>query len=137
MPPWSANPEYGHFANDTRLSDNEKELLYTWIDNGCPQGDPADMPAPRKWTDGWQIDEPDQIAKMPRPFKVPAEGVVAYQHIVVDPGWTEDKWIQQAEARAGNRAVVHHIIVFVLQPEMVATTRQPPVWRWSGDEVPA
>jgi len=119
MPPWSANPEYGHFANDTRLSDKEKDLLYTWIENGCPKGDPADMPAPRQWADGWQINEPDQVIKMPRAFPVPAEGVVAYQHIVVDPGWTEDKWIQQAEARAGNRAIVHHIIVFVLQPDMV------------------
>lgn len=120
MPPWSANPEYGHFSNDTRLTDKEKELLYTWIDNGCPQGDPKDMPAPRQFADGWQISEPDQVIKMPRPFKVPAEGVVDYQHIIVDPGWTEDKWVQMAEARAGNRAVVHHIIVFVLEPEMVA-----------------
>jgi len=120
MPPWSANPEFGHFSNDTRLSDKEKELLYTWIDNGCPKGNEADLPKPREFADGWQISEPDQVVKMPRPFKVPAEGVVDYQHIVVDPGWTEDKWIQMAEARAGNRAVVHHIIVFVLEPEMVA-----------------
>jgi peroxiredoxin len=120
MPPWSANPEFGHFSNDTRLTDKEKELLYTWIDNGCPKGDPKDLPAPRQFSDGWQISAPDQVVKMPRPFKVPAEGVVDYQHIVVDPGWTEDKWVQMAEARAGNRAVVHHIIVFVLEPEMVA-----------------
>ncbi|MBX9790242.1 MAG: redoxin domain-containing protein [Pirellulales bacterium] len=118
MPPWTANPAYGHFANDARLSDDEKQLLDSWIDNGCPQGNLADLPTPRAWTDGWQISTPDHVVKMPRPFKVPAEGVVPYQHIIIDPGWTEDKWIQQVEARAGNRAVVHHIIAFVLPPDM-------------------
>jgi hypothetical protein len=116
MPPWSANPEVGHFANDARLSDAEKQLFYSWVDNGCPQGDPADLLAPRQWTDGWRIREPDQVVRMPQPFNVPAEGVVSYQHIVGDPGWKEDKWVQAAEVRPGNRAVVHHIIVFVVHP---------------------
>jgi peroxiredoxin len=119
MPPWTANPEYGHFKNDARLSDDEKQLLYTWIDNGCPQGDLSELPKPRVWSDGWQISTPDQVIKMKRPFKVRAEGVVPYQHMILDPGWTEDKWIQQVEARAGNRAVVHHIIAFVIPPEMI------------------
>ncbi len=116
MPPWSANPQVGHFANDPRLSDAEKQLIYAWVDNGCPQGDPADLPAPRQWTDGWQIAQPHQIVRMAKPFTVPAEGVVDYQYFVVDPGWTEDKWIQAAEVRPGNRAVVHHIIANAIPP---------------------
>ena len=120
MPPWSANPEVGHFANDTRLTDAEKKLLDSWVENGCPQGNPADLPAPKHWTDGWRISEPDQIVKMPKPYNVPAEGVVSYQHIMIDPGWKEDKWIQMAEVRPSNRAVVHHIIVFVMPPGMMA-----------------
>ena len=39
--------------------------------------------------------------------------MVDYQFFTVDPGWTEDKWIQASESRPGNRSVVHHIIVFV------------------------
>jgi AhpC/TSA family protein len=124
MPPWSANPEFGHFANDARLSDAEKQLIYAWVDNGCPQGDPADLPAPRKWTDGWQIAQPQQIVRMEKPFTVPAEGVVDYQHFVADPGWTEDKWIQAAEVRPGNRAVVHHIIANAIPPGASRQTRQ-------------
>ncbi|HEY4312057.1 MAG TPA: redoxin domain-containing protein [Pirellulales bacterium] len=114
MPPWPANPEFGHFANDARLTDEEKQLLFAWVDNGCPHGDPKDLPAPREWTDGWQIPQPDQVVRMGTSFDVPAEGVIPYQYFVVDPNWTEDKWIRAAEARAGNRSVVHHIIVFVI-----------------------
>jgi peroxiredoxin/mono/diheme cytochrome c family protein len=116
MPPWSANPEFGHFSNDPRLTDAEKQLINAWVDNGCPEGDPADLPPRHNWTDGWQIPQPEQIVYMEEPFTVPAEGVVDYKNFVVDPGWTEDKWIQAAEVRPGNRAVVHHIIATALPP---------------------
>ncbi|HEV3136360.1 MAG TPA: redoxin domain-containing protein [Pirellulales bacterium] len=137
MPPWSANPQFGHFSNDVRLNDDEKQLIYAWVDGGCPMGDPADLPAPRKWTDGWQIAQPQQIVWMEKPFTVPAEGVVDYQRVVVDPGWTEDKWIQAAEVRPGNRSVVHHIIATAIPPgasrqsrpanDTEAAEPQPPV----------
>jgi peroxiredoxin len=112
MPPWFADPKYGHFANDPRLTDKEKEQLFAWIKNGCPQGDPKELPEPRQFAQGWKIGEPDEIFHMAdHPFQVPAEGVVDYQYFTVDPGWTTDKWVSAAESRPGNRQVVHHIIV--------------------------
>ena len=117
MPPWHANPDHGKFTNDISLSDEEKDSIYAWVDAGCPEGDPAELPEPRQFTDGWQIDEPDFVAHMgSEPYTVAAEGVIEYQNFVVDPGFTEDKWVRQAEGRPGNRAVVHHIIVFVQPP---------------------
>ena len=117
MPPWFADPKHGEFSNDARMSEQEKKLFNTWVDNGCPQGDPADMPEPREWIVGWQIPPPDQVIYMrDEPFTVQAEGVVQYQYFTVDPGWTEDKWVQMAEARPDNRAVVHHIIAFIRPP---------------------
>lgn len=114
MPPWQANPQYGEFANDCRLSKEEKELIFTWVDNGSPEGDPADLPEPPKFVDGWVAGEPDQVIYMrDEPFEIAAEGTVEYQYFEVDPGWTEDKWIKVAEARPDNRAVVHHIICFI------------------------
>ena len=50
------------------------------------------------------------------PFTVPAEGVVPYQVYTVDPGFTEDRWIKQAEVKVGSPAVVHHVIVFIQPP---------------------
>ena len=58
MPPWNANPKYGHFKNDSRLTEKEKYLVYTWIDNGMPEGDRADLPAPPHFAKGWRIAEP-------------------------------------------------------------------------------
>ena len=81
---------------------------------GHPQGDPEDLPQPREFVEGWQIGQPDIVLPMAKtPYSVPATGVVPYQHFIVDPGFEEDKWIQAAECRIGNRAVVHHIVVAI------------------------
>ena len=117
MPPWHANPKYGHFANDRRLSDEEKSLINRWVDAGAPEGDKCDLPPPREFTPGWQIGEPDAVVYMSdKPYQVPATGEVRYQYFLVDPGFKEDKWVTAAECRPGNRAVVHHIIVGLAAP---------------------
>ncbi len=117
MPPWFADPQYGHFKNDVRLSDEEKLLFNTWVDNGCPRGDSDQLPPPREFATGWQIGEPDMIVHIAdEPYTVPAEGVVEYQYFTVDPGFKEDTWVKATQARPDNRAVVHHIIAFMHPP---------------------
>jgi peroxiredoxin len=117
MPPWFADPRHGEFKNDARMTDEEKELIHQWVDNGCPEGHEKDLPEPRQFVEGWRIGEPDAVYYMDdKPYDVPAEGVVEYKHFEVDPQFTEDKWIVAAEARPGNPGVVHHIIVFVQRP---------------------
>ncbi len=117
MPPWNANPEFGHFENDPRLSESQVERIKQWIAGGMPEGAQEDLPPPPKFVEGWKIGAPDQIIYMDdEPFSVPAQGVVDYQRYLVDPGWTEDKYIVAAEARPDNRSVVHHILAFVIPP---------------------
>jgi peroxiredoxin len=119
MPPWHANPAHGEFANDLSLAKEEKRLIAEWVDNGCPEGDKSQLPAPREFVEGWTIGEPDEIIYMSdEPVDVPAEGVVDYYHFVVDPGWKEDKWIKAAEAKPGSLETVHHILVVVAPPEL-------------------
>jgi peroxiredoxin len=113
MPPWHASPEYGHFSNDCRLSDAEKQTLATWVAAGAPEGNPRDLPAPPVYAEGWRLPRVDrEFFISETAIDVPAEGTVGYKHLVVDPGFTEDTWVQGAECKAGNPAVVHHIIMF-------------------------
>lgn len=117
MPPWNANPEIGHFKNDARLSEDEKRTIREWIRNGCPEGNPSEVPPLPSFTAGWRMPEPDQIIHVSeKPFKVPATGTVEYQYIPAELNFTEDKYIVAAEARPGNPAVVHHIIAFLQMP---------------------
>lgn len=117
MPPWFANPKHGSFSNDARMPEAEKRLIRTWVQNGMPEGDKADLPEPPKFVEGWRMAEPDQVINVrDKPFSVPAEGVVDYQYFSVDPEWDEDKYVTAAEARPDNVAVVHHIIAYVIKP---------------------
>ncbi|MBX3437141.1 MAG: redoxin domain-containing protein [Planctomycetaceae bacterium] len=116
MPPWHASPQYGHFVNDRRLSDDEKSLIERWVASGAPLGDPAELPEPREFVTGWQLPrEPDFVMPIvAEPFTVPADGVVRYQYFQLDPGFTEDKWVQAVEIQPGNRQVVHHVLMFAV-----------------------
>jgi hypothetical protein len=116
MPPWFADPHYGKFVNDRSLSQNEIDTLVSWVDGGAREGDSKDAPAPVQWVDGWSIGKPDAVFEMPHDFDVPSAGTIEYQYIVIPSGFTKDTWVEAAEARPGNRALVHHIIAFVREP---------------------
>jgi hypothetical protein len=116
MPPWFADPHLGKFSNDRSLSQRDIDTLVAWSDQGAPQGDPKDAPAPLQFLEGWRIPKPDVVIEMPNDFKVPASGTLGVQHIVVASGFPEDRWVQCAEVRPGNPALVHHIVVFTREP---------------------
>jgi peroxiredoxin len=119
MPPWLADPHFGQFHNDRSLSAEDRATLLGWIDQGCPKGNLADLPPAKVFPEGWTIGKPDVVFQMPEEFTVPAavdEKGLKYQYFTVRTKFDEDKWIQAAEARPGNRAVVHHIIIYVVKP---------------------
>ena len=69
---------------------------------------------------------PTSSSRCPTLLDVPASGTIDYQYIVIPSGFTEDKWVQELEARPGNRQLVHHIIAFV----------RPPGSKWLKDAQP-
>src|SRR5215471_11913288 len=116
MPPWFADPAYGHFANDKRLTDADIATLTAWVDTGALEGDATDKPLPIAFHDGWNI-EPDMIVEMPKDFDVPAAGTVNYKNILVKVNFPEDVWVVAAEMRPGNPRVLHHGRVLVRPPD--------------------
>jgi hypothetical protein len=117
MPPWFADPRYGHFANERSLSAEEIRTLANWVNAGAQKGAAEDMPPPPKsYVEGWGIPSPDVVLQLPKPFSVPASGVMDYQYVIVPTGFTEDKWVQMLEVRPTDRAVVHHIIAYLREP---------------------
>ncbi len=115
MPPWFADPNYGHFANDRTLTKAEIDTLVSWADNGALEGDQKDAPPPRTFHDGWNI-QPDMIIEMPKEFHVAATGTINYQNILVTAHFDQDTWVVAAEMRAGNPKVVHHMRAIVRPP---------------------
>ncbi|MSO30678.1 MAG: cytochrome c [Acidobacteria bacterium] len=110
MPPWFA--EHGNaFANDRSLKQDEIDTIAKWVDNGAPQGDTNDAPAPVPWPeDGWQI-KPDLIVRLPDfvvPAK-PAKNVIEWVSVTVPSGFTQDTWVTTMELKPSDLSVTHHI----------------------------
>ncbi len=117
MPPWFANPDHGEFKNFAGLTSVEQDQLFRWIAADGPEGDRITAVALEPLPPSeWNIGEPDLVLPIPEPFTVAAKGIIDYQYFVVDPRFTEDKWVSAVEVRAGNAAVVHHCNVFVQPP---------------------
>ncbi len=113
MPPWFADPSYGHFSNDTRLKEQEIATVKAWVDGGVAQGDPKDLPKPPAFVEGWRDGKPDLVIDIGQDFQVPA-GQDLYKDFVVPTNFTEGKWIRAAQVLPGNRRLVHHVHVFVV-----------------------
>jgi peroxiredoxin len=115
MPPWHASPAHGTFSNDRRLTQEEIDSIKNWAKTGARRGDPSKESPPIKYVEGWQLPRvPDLVVPMrDKPFTIPARGDVRYQYFVADPKLTEDTWVNGMEIIPGNRAVVHHILVFI------------------------
>ncbi len=116
MPPWHADPKHGKFANDRSLPKEDRDTLLAWVAQGCAKGEAKDLPPPSEFASSeWTIGKPDVVFTMPTSYKVPAQtprGGVPYQYFLVSTGFKEDRWVQAVEAKPGNRAVVHHILVY-------------------------
>jgi hypothetical protein len=116
MPPWHADRQYGTFRNEQSLNPAEIDTIVKWVNAGAPEGDPSRLPALPQFTEGWAIGKPDLVFEMPTTYQIPASGEIAYQYFEVPTNFTEDRWMQAGEVRAGDRSHVHHIIVYVKEP---------------------
>ena len=125
MPPWFADPRFGRFANERRLSSQDIETITSWVDAGARAGDERAAPPPRTFENGWNI-KPDIIVEMPKPFELPARGTINYKYVLVKTAFKEDLWVTAAEMRPGNSEVLHHGKVWV----------RPPGSKWMVNAVP-
>ena len=91
MPPWFADPNVGHFANERRLSTRDIDTINAWADAGAPAGKEGDAPKPIEFASGWNL-KPDLVIEMPKAFELPARGTINYKYVLVKGNFTEDLW---------------------------------------------
>ena len=134
MPPWHADAPHGTFRNERGLTAAQKDLIERWAAAGAPEGNPTDLPPAPAFTSGWGIGQPDAIFEMQEDYPVPANGTIEYEHFYIPTNFTEEKWLQAIEARPGNRALVHHVLVYYEAPP--DGPRTPPVLQPNRDRQP-
>jgi hypothetical protein len=129
MPPWFADPKFGHFLNDQSLKPGEMEAIAKWADTGAAEGNPKDAPPAIQWPEGWRI-KPDVIVAGPT-YDVPAHpknNVVEWVSITVPSGFTKDTWITSVQIKPEHPAVAHHICLG-FNPHTPNIKYNDPVWQ--------
>src|SRR5256885_10131153 len=107
MPPWFADPNYGHFTNDRSLRQSEIDTLVKWADTGAVEGDPHAAPAPVQWPkDGWVV-QLEVVMELP-PHDVPAKGALEWELIAFPAPFKGDTWLSSTEILPVDAFVVHH-----------------------------
>ncbi len=131
MPPWQSDPSRGRKVHGAlMLSDDDRQMIVDWIDQGLARRErgeaqwllagkaPAqrlelpELPKPGEFTIG--NGKPDYVLTMTKPFVVKASKTIEYQYFWVPNDFKEDRYVQELELLPGDRRVVHHIQVFVV-----------------------
>jgi hypothetical protein len=113
MPPFYAAGPAGYYKNDLRLTDEEKSLIFDWVDAGSPEGDPALLPPAIEWTDSpWPLGPPDLVIQFPR-HSPPR--TFRDQHItfVTDYVFSEETWVRALHLKTETSKAVHHSTQFI------------------------
>src|SRR6516164_2041949 len=97
MPPWLPVPGYGEFAGERRLTDAQLQVLLEWLERGCPEGNPADLPPAPHFTEGWQLGTPDLIVQIPKPYRLAASGTDVFRNFIVPIDVKEPKYVRAIE----------------------------------------
>jgi hypothetical protein len=113
MPPWKAEPGYGHFQDERRLTDAQLALIRDWAKGGTPEGDPRDKPSAPEFASGWLGGKPDAEITLPKAFEIPADGRDVFQCFVVPLGFEGERYVKTVEFHPGNPKVVHHALFYL------------------------
>jgi hypothetical protein len=116
MPPWGARNTDECTTNlrwkgDISLSDEEIDTLDAWSKAGAPEGDPSDAPpafVPKSH------DLPNMTHEIhPNEPYVTSGDKDEFKCFVIDPGFTEDQYMNGLQVVPGNPKVVHHVVMLV------------------------
>ncbi len=107
MPPFSGESDHYVWANDISLTDEQITTITNWVEQGAPEGDPAQLPAVPHFEDDWSLGEPDYVITLDR-IDVPADGEDLFPKQIKEIDIDETRWVRAIEYLPGDRRVSHH-----------------------------
>jgi Tfp pilus assembly protein PilF len=135
MPPWLPEPQQLKFADECRLTDEQIALIQKWVEQGAPEGNPADLPSKPQFVEGWQLGKPDLIVEAQRPFHLPAEGSDTYWNFILPIPIKEVHWVKAVEIRPGDKRLVHHANMYVDRLRSARDMETKPGYGFGGMEL--
>jgi tetratricopeptide (TPR) repeat protein len=101
-------------VGERHLTETDIALIQQWVQQGAPEGDPADLPPlPELPADGWQLGEPDLVVSGSEAYLLQPGGPDVYRNFVLPVPVDRPRWVRAVEIRPGNKSIVHHGIMQV------------------------
>jgi Copper type II ascorbate-dependent monooxygenase, C-terminal domain len=123
MPPWLPGGESPKFKDELKLSDQDVAILANWSWAGAPLGKKSDAPT-NSQTSARAKMRGDVVMDIGAPFKPDASLSDEYRCFVVDPKLESERFVTAYDIVPGDRKLVHHVIVFTVEPERVPEIRK-------------
>jgi hypothetical protein len=121
MPPWHLDKTVGirSYKNDRSLNDDDIATIARWVDAGAPEGNPKDMPPALTFPpDGeWFIGNPDLLVTTDQDFKMYPSGPDWWIDQFGEVKMPEDRWIKAMEIKPSNPKIVHHAVIYAIEPD--------------------
>ncbi len=113
MPPFQAHRCCATYTQDYSLTDAERAALVAWVDQGAPEGDPAEHGEERSPIGG--LSRVDLTLAMSEPYvPVPDPGTVdVVRCFLLDWPETRRRYVTGMLPEPGNRAIVHHLLLSI------------------------
>lgn len=110
MPPWPADPEYRHFADEKVLSEKEISLITQWVENGCQVGDSLNIPPAPTFTNHIsQLGKPDLTISFPSTYFIKGNNKDHFVTMKLPYEIAADTFLQTIEFVPGNKKLMHHM----------------------------
>lgn len=112
MPPWKPVNAHGVFEGERSLTEPEIQTISAWVGAGAPEGNPNDLPEPIRFPETWSAGTPDMVIQPASSFPLQAGADDIYRCFPMTMNSTSDLYVRGYEVLPGNRAIVHHVLIF-------------------------
>lgn len=122
MPPWLPSAACRTYKYERKITAEETAALQKWQAAQTPEGSPAD--APKDVTtvvDAAKVPAraADLQLKMAEAYTPDTKSADDYRCFALGSPVDAEKWIAASDVHPGNKALVHHILIFLAFPETV------------------
>lgn len=109
MPPWRADNNYRHFANDRSLTDEQVRTIISWIDNKAPKGSNVKSPHLKNLLEGTAYSrKPDLHLEPAKPFVVKDDNLDRFVVYKIPFTLADSMNVEAIEFISNQKGHIHH-----------------------------